>query len=511
MSCNVNFYPSGKNVCIFDGATIMDAEMKAGLRFEYPCGGNGTCGKCDVDVETDGVRMRVRACQTKVADGMIITLPENAEGKENVLISGAQRNVALNPNIDGYYSNSPLGVAFDIGTTTVAAYLIDLKTGEVIDVAGELNKQIKYGSDVVSRCIFALKNGVEDISKCVNEQADKMLGDLLTKHSLSPDDLVSVSIVGNTCMHHIFAGINPTTLVEIPYMPTVYEAFSKPATEFFGNVNKHAKVYFLPVIAGFVGADTVGAILASGFDKKEKITLLLDIGTNGEMALGNKDGFVVCSTASGPAFEGAKILFGMRGASGAIDHAEMKNGEFKFSVIDNKEAAGICGSGLIDIVKVLLDEGVIMAGGRFDKSYDGPLLERVTTIDGTKCFRLTDKVYLTQKDIREVQLAKGAIAAGIEIMSEKLGITYGDINEVLIAGAFGNHMRPESMCRIKLLPPELLEKIVPIGNAAGEGAKLCLVSKEEYAHASEIAKKAEFIELASHPDFQNLFIAQLDF
>ncbi|MBR6513028.1 MAG: DUF4445 domain-containing protein [Clostridia bacterium] len=513
MSVTVKFMPCGKEVCIFDDATIMDAEREAGLGFEYPCGGTGTCDKCLVDIDVNGERSRVKACTTKVKDGMVITIPEESLVHEDkVLTTGVNTDVVINPMV--YVDEDTpalLGVAFDIGTTTIAAYLMDLRNGSQIDVLGELNEQTKYGADVVSRCIFALKNGVEEISGCVNAQADKMIGKLLEKNGFTAEDVYAVTIVGNTCMHHIFAGINPTTLVEIPYMPTVYEAFEKPARELLTNVNKDAKIFFLPVIAGFVGADTVGAMLATGFDKKEKITLLLDIGTNGEMVLGNKDRFVACSTASGPAFEGAKILFGMRGTSGAIDHVSLVDGELLVSIIDTNEAVGICGSGLIDVVSVLLDEGIIMPSGRFDRKYDGPLKDRIIDRDGSKCFLLADKVCVTQKDIREVQLAKGAIAAGIEILTETLGITYDDINEVLIAGAFGNYMRKESMCRIKLIPQELLDRIVPVGNAAGEGSKNCLVSKDEYAHASEIAKKAEFIELASHPNFQQLFIKQLDF
>lgn len=511
MNCNIFFSPSGVALSVPSNATIMDAERIAELGFEYPCGGNGTCNKCMVEVTINGITKKVKSCTTRVEDGMIIKLCDNDDCDNKVMTSGKCDSLHVSPIIDTSICSQPLGVAFDIGTTTIAAYLMNLKTGELIDTLGELNQQVKFGGDVISRCIFSLKNGVETISSCVNSQADEMINKLLVKNSLSKDDVLLISVVGNTCMHHIFAGINPTTLVEIPYMPKVFDAFEKPAKDFFKNVNKDAKTIFIPVIAGFVGADTVAAMQATGFDKKEKTTLLLDIGTNGEMVLGNKDRRVACSTASGPAFEGAKIVCGMRGSTGAIDHVDFKDGNLLISTIDNAKAKGICGSGLIDIISVLLNEGVIMRSGRFDRKYDGPLKERITEIDGAKCIKLTDDVFITQKDIREVQLAKGAIAAGIEIMAENLKITYDEINEVLIAGAFGNYMKPESMCCIKLLPPELLSKIVPVGNAAGEGSKMCLLSKEEYENASIIAKKTEFIELASHEKFQELFIAQLDF
>ena len=515
MDCKVTFLPSGESITINDSATIMDAERALELSFEYPCGGNGTCGKCLVDIECDGRKYRAKACTTKVSDGMVVTLPDDVGvHQEKVMTSGCPTTSCdmTSPLADySNMSNAPLGIAFDIGTTTIAAYLLDLCSGEIIDTLGELNEQVKYGGDVISRCIYSLENGVDEISACVNDQTSKMIEKIIAKNGKNGNDVCSITIVGNTCMQHIYAGINPTTLVEIPYMPTKYGSFQLPAKGIINNVNENASIYFIPVIAGFIGADTVGAILATRFYQRDNTTLLLDIGTNGEMALGNKDRFVVCSTASGPAFEGAKIVCGMRGAPGAIDHIWMDGDELKYSTIDGLEAIGICGSGLIDFCRVILDTGVIMPSGRFDRKYEGSLASRIETIDGTKAFRLTDKVYVTQKDIREVQLAKGAIAAGIEIMAEVLGITYDDITKVLIAGAFGNYMDPDSTCRIGLIPSELRQKITPVGNAAGEGSKLCLLSSDEYKTCDLIAEKAEFIELASHEKFQEKFIAQLDF
>lgn len=516
MDCKIKFMPSGKKIAISNSATIMDAERALELCFEYPCGGNGTCGKCLVDIEENGRKYRAQACTTHVKDGMIVTLPNNlSEHNEKVMTSGCNIDASCamsNPLCDySKISSSPLGVAFDIGTTTVAAYLLDLCTGEILDTLGELNEQVKYGGDVISRCIYSLENGVEGIASCINKQANNIVLKLVEKNGKSAKDVCAITIVGNTCMQHIFAGINPTTLVEIPYMPTKYGSFTMPAKGIIDGINDEATIYFIPVIAGFIGADTVAAILATKFYENEDNTLLLDIGTNGEMALGTKDRFLVCSTASGPAFEGAKITCGMRGAPGAIDHVWMENDEFKFSTIDGLEAIGICGSGLVDFVRVLLDTGIIMPSGRFDKKYEGSLTSRICSIDGTKAFMITDTVYVTQKDIREVQLAKGAIAAGIEIMAEVLGITYDDIKEVQIAGAFGNFLDPDSTCRIGLIPSVLRHKIKPVGNAAGEGSKLCLLSCDEYKLSEYIANKAEFLELASHEKFQDKFISQLDF
>ncbi len=503
MECKVKFMPSKIEVVVPAGTTIMDAERAAGLGMEYPCGGNNKCGKCLVDVKQDRETCRVKACCTEVKDGMVINILNTTLKNENVLTSSCDVDVCkLCPLCDEGY-----GVAFDIGTTTIAAYLLDLKTGKTLKTLGELNEQVKFGGDVVSRCMYAKDNGVDEIADVVNKQADRMIA----QFRIDANEIKAVTIVGNTCMQHIFARINPTSLVQIPYMPTKYGCFKLPALGILNNVAEDAEIYFVPVIAGFVGADTVGAILATRFYEKDDITLLLDIGTNGEMALGNKNGFVVCSTASGPAFEGAKITKGMRGAPGAIDHVWLDDGDLAFSTIGGVDAKGICGSGLIDLCASLVSAGAVMKSGRFDKKYSGPIASRFIEVDGTFAISLTSDVYITQKDIREVQLAKGAIAAGIKIMMDKLSVSYDDIKEVLIAGAFGNYMDPKNSCKIGLIPEELVDKIAPVGNAAGEGSKMCMLSKDEYLVCDKIAKTAEFIELASVPDFQDRFIKELDF
>ena len=503
MDCKVKFVPSNIEISVPDTYKIMDAERAAGLGMEYPCGGNSKCGKCFVDIELCGDKAHVKACDEFVKDGMIITIPNIDKEKTNVLTSSCIASVCKFDPLckDGY------GVAFDIGTTTIAAYLIDLKTGGVINQIGELNEQVRFGGDVVSRCIYAKENGVDDIADVVNKQADKIIG----QFGVDACEIKAITIVGNTAMQHIFARISPTSLVEIPYMPAKYGCFKMPAKEFFSNVNPSADVYFIPVIAGYVGADTVGAMLATRFNEKENITLLLDIGTNGEIALGNKDKYFVCSTASGPAFEGAKIVKGMRGAPGAIDHVWLDDGDLAFSTIGDIDAIGICGSGLIDFCARLLDAGVLMKSGRFDKKYDGPIKNRFIEIDGTRAISLSENVYVTQKDIREVQLAKGAISAGIKILMDKRGASFEDVTEVLIAGAFGNYMDPLNACKIGLIPIEFKDKITPVGNAAGEGAKMCLISCDEYKLCDEIASKAKFLELASVEDFQDRFIKELDF
>ena len=293
-------------------------------------------------------------------------------------------------------------------------------------------------------------------------------------------------------MHHLMLGIDTKPLVTPPYMPNVYQALELPADTV---LPIHGTLRVLPNIAGFVGGDTVGCMVATRFDQLEDLTLMIDIGTNGEMVLGNKHRRIACSTAAGPAFEGAKISCGMRGAAGAIDHVWMEKDEIKYHVIGEVKAEGICGSGLLDLVAALLNSGIVDESGYLEG----------------KEFTICEGVTLTQKDVREVQLAKAAIRAGIELLAEKLGAAVEDIRKVYLAGAFGNYLAPASACRIGMIPPVLIDRIEPIGNAAGEGAKLCAMSEAEFKYAQALAENTEFLELASLPQFQDCYVDALEF
>lgn len=447
-----------------------------GLAVDAPCGGKGTCGKCKVLVDGQAKL----ACQTKVDRDMTVELPEDS--KTEVLTVGV--DVKVQPDgADAYI------LAFDIGTTTVVAFLIDGHTGQVLSRASCVNPQSKYGADVISRIQYAMDGETEALSRCIKDALADLTRQAAQEAKIDPTEITTVSLVGNTAMHHLLLGIDPKPLTIPPYMPFVSRAMEVQAD--FLPVAADAKIRVLPNIAGFVGADTVGCLVATEFDKLEEITLMIDIGTNGEMVLGNKDSFLACSTAAGPAFEGAKISCGMRGAIGAVDHVRLQNGKVKHSVIGGGKAIGLCGSGLLDLVAVLLQTGEIDDSGRMDEgSY---------TIPGTT-------VTLTQKDVREVQLAKAAIRAGIELMCRKRGIGPEDIQKVYLAGAFGSFMDPASACAIGMIPPCLLERIESIGNAAGTGAQACALSKEAYTYSSALAQNAEFLELASMPEFNDCYV-----
>lgn len=439
-------------------------------------------------------------------------------------------NVVLcgNEILDLRAADDPVYVmAFDIGTTTIVGYLLNAATGEETAVASMLNPQSEYGADVIERSNYAISDGVEELSGLVHEALNQLIGQAVKKAGISREEIYMISVVGNTCMHHLFTGVSPKALVHAPYNPAISEGLMLRASDLEIGIFPGGKVMLLPNIAGFVGADTVGVLLASEFDAQEELTLAIDIGTNGEMVMGNKDRYIACSTAAGPAFEGAKIACGMRGAKGAVDHAGWKDGRFAFSVIGGGKPLGICGSGLMDIVTFMLEKGLMDEMGRmldmdeYETEEAKACASRIIRIgeNNMKAFLLADEeesgsgrpVYLSQKDIREVQLAKSAMAAGITLMADTLGIEVGDIKKVMIAGAFGNYMEPHSACGIGMIPCELEDRIVPVGNAAGEGAKIAALNYEEYRRCEKIAAGCEFLELATHPDFQDTFVDLMEF
>ncbi|MCD7766016.1 MAG: ASKHA domain-containing protein, partial [Lachnospiraceae bacterium] len=398
--------------------------------------------------------------------------------------------------------------AFDIGTTTVVGYLLDAEEGRTLAVESRLNPQTQYGADVIMRANYALEHGTEVLAACIRTAVNEMLKKLAGKAQISTEDIFQVSIVGNTCMHHLFLGISPASLVHAPYTPAISRRMTLRAADYGLNIHPKAQLLMLPVIAGYVGADTCACLMAVRPDQKDEMTLLLDIGTNGEMVLGNRKRRVACSTAAGPAFEGAKITCGMRGAAGAVDHVFYVNGVWSYSTIGGGPAVGLCGSGLIDLVACLLRAGKIDENGRLESGQEDP---QVFVLVAPEDSGNGKGVWLTRKDVGEVQLAKAAIAAGIQLLMEELGVTEEDISEVCIAGAFGSYMNPLSAGEIGMFPCSLTGRVRAIGNAAGEGAKLALISREELEMSDELAYGTDFIELAALPEFQDCFIEHLEF
>ena len=479
---HVTFLPDNIAIAIEPGTTLLQAQIAAGLHPDAPCGGNGACGKCRVELEGK----TVRACQTKVFQDMTVILPGRAESM--ILTDGLSAPVIP----DGLHDYA---AALDIGTTTLVAFLMDGKTGALLATASAMNPQIRYGADVISRIEAAMASPEPILQQCILPTLEQLLKELALQAGISTQQITLVSVAGNTAMHHLLLGIDPKPLVTPPYMPAVRQALEIPAAPLLP-IHPAGVLRVLPNIGGFVGGDTLACMTAVDFASLEELTLMVDIGTNGEMILGNRHRRIACSTAAGPAFEGAGISMGMRGSPGAIDHVWIENGVLRHHTIGEIDAQGICGSGLLDLVASLLELGILDESGRLEGNH--------YTIPGTH-------VTLTQRDVREVQLAKAAIRAGIGLMCRHLGVKSEDIRAVLLAGAFGNYMEPRSACRIGMIPPVLLERIRPIGNAAGEGAKRCAIIRSAWEYSKTLADHTEVLELASRPEFQDCFVDALEF
>lgn len=419
-----------------------------------------------------------------------------------------------------------LGMAFDIGTTTVVGYLIDLLTGKELGVASCINPQTKYGADVISRITYTGQEagGLERLQSLIIETMNRIIDEAVADAGYTKEDLYAVSVVGNSCMHHLFLGLNPKHIALAPYVPVTGSPQQVDARMLGIQINPAGRVYVLPNIAGFVGADTVGVILATEMDQGSEIRLAIDIGTNGEMVLGTRERLLACSTAAGPAFEGAQISCGMRGTKGAIDSVQLGE-DITYTTIGDEKPKGVCGSGLIDAVAVMLAAGIIDHRGRIlsAEKLSGSRAEsfagRIVEHEGMTSFLLAAAeetahgrpLLITQRDVRELQLAKGAIAAGVQILLEKYGIRPEDVFEVILAGAFGNYLDKHSACAIGLIPACLEDRVRPVGNAAGTGAKVALLSAGEYRRAAQISGFVEYEELAAYPKFTEIFSRALFF
>ena len=468
---------NNKKLSAAAGASLLDVLKENGIYPDAPCGGNGTCGKCTVLVN----HTEVLACKTVVDRDMTVVLPQ---AEIRILQESFCAEKGTDPLQEG-----PL-LAFDIGTTSVVCVLLDEKTGRELAQSSMMNPQVAYGADVITRIQQAVRGKLAQLTQLIRHAMTELTQTVCDDAGISPQKVGVVSIVGNPAMQQLFLGICPQNLSEIPFTPALTEAKTVSCKEILP-ICPEAQLLIVPDITGFIGADTVGCLLATKLYEDDALTLLVDIGTNGEVVLGNRDGMIACATAAGPAFEGANIRFGMRAADGSIDHVWTEDGKILCSVIGGGAAKGICGSGLVDAVAVGLQLGLINKRGKI--------------LTQEHILRLTEDVYLTQEDIRQVQLAKGAIYAGIALLAKQLGVEIEEIQRVQLAGAFGSFLNPENACRIGLLPEQLLEKIEVVGNAALSGAKMLALDKTLLPFTQKLIEKTESLELASLPLFPKTF------
>jgi uncharacterized 2Fe-2S/4Fe-4S cluster protein (DUF4445 family) len=404
-----------------------------------------------------------------------------------------------------------LGLAIDLGTTKVAGYLIDLSGGQTLAAKGIMNPQISYGEDIISRITTVVHSpdNAATLQKLAVDAINELCTDLCTEAGAKPEEIVEAVVVGNTVMHHLFLRLPVKQLAISPFVPAISQALEVKAEELGLNIAPGAYVHLLPNIAGFVGADHVAMLLATDAWQTKETTIALDIGTNTEVSLIYKGKITATSCASGPAFEGGHIKYGMRAATGAIERLRIDGGKIQYQTIDGASPVGICGSGILDALAQLYVAEIIDEGGRIIDNRP-----RVRAYKGQHEFVLVSKeerngkpaITITQNDVRELQLAKAAIRTGIQILLETSGCAEDDIKQVMIAGAFGNYIDVASAVVIGMLPPLPLKRFRQVGNAAGMGAKLALISLKSRTNAQAVASRVTYIELASSPSFQPTFM-----
>ncbi|MDY7039747.1 MAG: ASKHA domain-containing protein [Chloroflexota bacterium] len=402
-----------------------------------------------------------------------------------------------------------LGLAVDVGTTKIAGYLVELAGGRTLATAGVMNPQIAYGEDVMARISYAMESPEQagELQRVVVQALNELARDLCGRVKRAPEDIVEAVVVGNTAMHHLFLGLPVSQLGLAPYLPAVSDELDVKARDVGLEIAPGGYVHLLPNIAGFVGADHVAMLLATGIHDADHVVIGLDIGTNTEVALRVGDRLFTCSTASGPAFEGAHIRDGMRATAGAIERVRVAGDRMEYQTIDGAPPVGLCGSGILDAVAGLRQAGIIDGRGvmashpRVRRGQNGP---EFVVVEAAETGHGRDLV-LTRRDVGEIQLAKGAMRAGVNILLEEAALKEDDVDEVVIAGAFGTYIDVHSAVAIGMFPPLPEGCFHQVGNAAGMGARMALISTEQRALAARIARHAEYVELTNCPLFMEEF------
>ncbi|MFQ8599340.1 MAG: ASKHA domain-containing protein [Oscillospiraceae bacterium] len=491
------------------GGSLLQALIRLGYFVDAPCAGNGRCGKCRVWVRgAEETNWReALACRAHPSDGLRVRLPGECE-----MIPQFQglsvENIAASPERAGY------ALAVDIGTTTVAVYLAGPPAGTVLRTAGGVNRQRPFGADVISRIQACIEEpaALERLRNAVSGQINRWIQALCAKQGVRREEVAQISVVGNTTMLCLFAGIDPSPMGTAPFSPPTLFGRTENAASLGLALQPDTPVFLSPCISAFVGGDISAGMLACGLFDREGVTLYVDVGTNGEMAIGSREGAVCCSVAAGPAFEGAHISCGMGGVPGAVCRADWSEQGLRTEVIGGLPAAGVCGSGLIDAVAVMLAAGALDETGRLLDAEEAPLAVRpyLFQANGENAFRLAENVWITARDIREVQLAKAAVCAGILTLLHRTGRTAADVDRLCLAGGFGAHLRAQSAAAIGLIPPALLSKVEVVGNAAGIGA-LALLHQENQKRLVQLAADTACLELSVDAYFKDAYMEEMLF
>jgi len=493
---DIKLEPLGKIIQVEKHTALQDVLFDHGV--EFPCGGDGTCGKCkirviDGDLPINDIQRRYfsreelsngwrLACQCFVKEPMTLELAQ----WEMAILSDESRF-----KISG---RAGYGVAIDLGTTTLVVQLIDLSSGNVTGVRTALNPQARYGADIMSRIDYAATDdGAQRLRQLIRDQLSDMIQELTGDMVPVEPQIDRVVIVGNTAMHHLFCGVDATPLSRVPFETENDGQFTWKSADIGWQIPGNPKIEFLPCLGGFVGSDILAGIIAAGIHQSDEMMALIDLGTNGEVVVGNRARILCASTAAGPAFEGAKISMGMRATTGAISKVALQNRRMISHIIGGGDPKGICGSGLVDAVACALELGLIDKSGRI--------------LDDSGEIVIQAPVVLTRQDIRELQLAKGAIAAGFDILVQHPGISKNNIEKVYIAGAFGNYINVENAMKIGLLDFDH-QKMAQAGNTALRGAKMALFGSSDYR---SIIERCTHIPLAGDEKFMEIFVENMHF
>ncbi len=497
----IRLRPLGKTLTSTPGTPMINVLFPEGV--EFPCGGRGRCRGCRVRVLEGELPVSPEEQRLLTPDqigaGWRLACRQRVEGDLTLDLAQWESAVLADESSFHFTPHPGCGIAIDVGTTTLAAQLVDLETGRVLAVRTGLNRQARFGADLMSRLSFAMTSeGASTLASRIRTQLGELIGDLLAAAGGEHAERVKrIVLVGNTAMHHLFGALDPEPLARYPFeTPTPGTLEFDTGSLGWKGLPEGCRVVFLPCIGGFVGSDVLAGLLATGFDRRDKPGVFIDLGTNGEIVVGNYSRMVCASTAAGPAFEGARITMGMRASTGAIAEVEARGESWHCRVLGDGEPRGLCGSGLVDAVATGLDLGVILSNGRY--------------ADGGDRWTLREPVALHQCDVRELQLAKGAIAAGARTLLKLSGLRAREVSDVYLAGAFGNYLRLDSARRIGLLPFGE-DKLHPSGNTALLGAKLSLFSEHPQEACESLRKRIVHFSLGTDPDFQEAYIEEMGF
>jgi len=553
----VNFVTVNKSVTVEKGTTILEAARRIGVIIESPCNAEGICGKCKVKVVSNNLKDIIQdgehhlsdeekdqgfvlSCSARVMADVDIDVTQKDLNKTlQILNHGQSFDIQLDSFIKKIYKQDGktyvyaghkkiaeeegdtttlnYGIVVDIGTTTLVTSLVNINTGEELSSVSSLNPQSIYAQDVLSRIKFASdEKGLELMYSVMIKELNEMIGKNIKETGIEKKYIYEAIFSGNTCMIHLAANVNPYSLGKYPYTPKLRGGDYLSAFGHKLNISDIGLIYLPPIISSYVGPDITSGILATRLQDRNGTTLFVDIGTNGEMVIARNGKLSSTSTAAGPAFEGMNITYGMRAELGAIEYFNIEDdGTLQIKTIEDGKPVGICGSGLLDIVGELIANKVIGKSGRFvsqeNSGLPQVLSKRLVKLDGKNAFEIAKGVYLTQKDIRQVQLAKGAVRSGVEFLMNSKKVRADEVDKIQIAGSFGYHLRAKSLINIGLLPKEFIGKIDFVGNTSKSGGHAFLLNKSYRTEMESLVKEIEVVELSNGEDFDKIFVKCLSF